>query len=227
MTTHPPRRSRPVPRTALVAVIGAAALGALTSYAAAATLPVTAPRLTTVDRPETVPTKTCSQESAADTFTDQASPSTNNGTGPELRVASRTGFAKRAFLRFDLSGCSIPPGAVVRSAELSLYMWSAPSATRTYGAYRLTSAWDETTLTWASAQPSAVGSATDTVTTGGAGFVRWDVTADVQAQVSAPGSSHGWALRDLTETGGTQREARFLSREYGAGPPSLEIAYHP
>jgi hypothetical protein len=226
METHPSTgdRRRHAPAAAItVALVTAAGL----TVASAASLPVGARQLTVESRSETVPLTTCSGQPAADTFTDQASPATNNGTGPELRVASRTGFAKRTFLRFDLTGCSIPPDAVVRSAELSLYLWSAPSATRTYGAFRLTSTWDETTLTWGSAQPSAVGSATDTVTTASAGTARWDVTADVQAHVRTPSSSHGWLLRDLTETGATHREARFVSREYGAAPPSLEITYYP
>ncbi|HEX2177014.1 MAG TPA: DNRLRE domain-containing protein [Nocardioidaceae bacterium] len=226
MKRHPSTgdRRRHAPAAAMtVAMVTAAGL----TVASAASLPVGARQLSVDARSETVPLTTCSGQPAADTFTDQAIPATNNGTGAELRVASRTGAVKRAFLRFDLAGCSIPPDAVVRSAELSLYLWSAPSAARTYGAFRLTSAWDETTLTWASAQPSAVGSATATVTTGTAGTVRWDVTTDVQAHVRTPSSSHGWVLRDLTETGGSTREAGFVSREYGTAPPSLEITYYP
>jgi hypothetical protein len=218
-------------RTGLAVGTAAAAAGAIAGFAAAATLPVTSQRIVGVSRAETVPVISCTVSSpAADTYTSQSSTGTQYGAATELRVASRTNQARRTFVRFDLAGCAIPTTAVVQSASLRLVMGTAPSASRTYGAYRLTSSWAENALTWASAQPTASATATGTAATGTTAGVTlsWNVATDVQAHVTTPASNFGWVLRDLNETGSSTFESVFHSREHGtAGQrPSLVVTYY-
>jgi hypothetical protein len=197
--------------------------------ASAASLPLTAARIGTFASAATVPVTTCSVTAAADTYTSQPSSGTSYATATDLRVTSRTGQAMRTFVRFDLTSCSIPAAAVVRTAELRLRMSTAPTATRSYAAYRLDATWAET-LTWGGTQPSQAASPTATVATGTTAVtLAWDVQADAQAFVAGAASNHGWVVRDTDEAGTTTRTSVFRSREYGMAAlrPTLVLTYHP
>jgi len=224
------RLRTPLRRTGWAACVAVGVAACFAGFAAAASLPVASQRLVAISRAETVPPTTCTVPATADTYTDESATTANHGTAADLRVAARSNRAKRTFVRFDLSGCAIPATAAVRSASLRLHMWTAPSNSRSYGAYRLTSSWAESTLTWESPQPSVATTATSTTSTGTTAGVTlsWSVTADVQAHVTTPASNHGWLVRDTAETGTTTFEAAFRSGQYGtaAQRPSLQVTYH-
>lgn len=202
----------------------AATLGAVlaVSVAWAASTPVTSQKLT-VDAP-----KVCSVGAAADAFVDEAASSTNNGTGTTLAVKSLLLGNRRTLVRFDLTSCSIPGTATVVSAALKLYLSSAPTLSRTHEVYRVTSAWTETGVTWAS-QPSTALAATSTASTGTTSgtVIEWDVKADVAAFVSGAATNQGWLVKDLLEGDALGAEAVFSSREHAtAGQrPVLVVTY--
>jgi hypothetical protein len=156
----------------------------------------------------------------ADSWTDQATPSTNKGTDTALRVRSLSGSQnQRTLVRFALPA-QAPEGCVMESATLRLYASSAVAG-RAIRAVRLASTWAENTVTWSS-QPMTTGTAA--LTTSAAGWLQWTVTAQVEAML-APGANHGFLVRDGTE--GANGAQQFNSRESAANQPELVIRYAP
>jgi hypothetical protein len=214
----------------LAATLGlAAVLGVGTALAA--TLGVSSTKLTVSTYASSIPASTCTLSAAdADSYVNQSSAASNFGTVTNLDVRSASGSAnRRTFVQFLLTSCSIPANSLVTAATLKLYMYTAPTATRTYEARRVTGAWTETGVTWTN-QPAVAGSATATVTTGTTANVTlsWDVTSDVQAYVDGT-SNLGWRIADQTEGSATARLGQFRSAEYGtaAQRPILDITYYP
>jgi hypothetical protein len=204
------------------------------SVAFAAGLAIAPKQLTIHAAASTVPVSTCTATtSAADTYADQGSSGSNFGTATTMHVRSATTLIlladnKRSFVRFDLSSCAIPATARVLSAQLRLYLTSAPSSSRTYQAHRVTQAWGETTLDWAN-QPTTAALDTASAATGTTANVtrEWDVVADVRSFVAGTAANHGWRIKDAIE--GASGEARFSTREDGTPSrrPSLAITYYP
>src|SRR6266702_979282 len=92
---------------------------------------------------------TCNQTSttADDTFVQQASPnSTAGGTATTLTIKPTAGSQDYAFIRFDLSGCSLPTTAGADSAVLSVRVTT--SGADTISVFPVTSSWSSSTLTW-------------------------------------------------------------------------------
>jgi len=180
------------------------------------------------------------QARAADSYIDQAATGTNNGTATTMQVKSSNaagGSNQRTLVEFDLSSI---PSAGIKAATLTLFMSTAPTQTRTYGAYRMTSRWIETAVTWASrltgfawgaAGGDVNGTATGTVATGTTSNVslNWTITADVQQWfgTAAPISNYGTLIRDQTEGSGTARTAIFSSMDNAtqANRPKLTITF--
>jgi len=180
------------------------------------------------------------QPSTADTYLDQNTATTNYGGNTTMQVRSQNGSGgsgrnARAIVRFDLS--QIPAGATINSATLRLYMTTAPTQNRTYGAHRITADWTEGGATWSSSGlgnwngGSFNNTATGTTTTGTTSNVwrSWDVTADVQAWVNGSAPNHGWLVKDASENSNTVRTANFATSENGtsANHPTLVIDYEP
>lgn len=217
---------------ALVAVLAA-------GVAFAAALPITSQPLTIFTSADTVPVTACTlTAAAADTYADEGSVLTNFGTATTLHVrsgATQIVLAtipdnKRSFVRFDLASCSIPASARVASAQLELFLSTAPSSSRTYEAHRVSQSWNETNLNWNN-QPTVAASATASAATGTTANVTiaWDVRADVQTFVAGTATNNGWRLKDLTEGANPAIEGRFNSREHATASqrPKLAITYYP
>lgn len=220
--------SRRVAAAALL--LGLPALGGLCVGGAAAGFPVDSDHLTVVSRPESVPATSCTAAATADTHTDQQDRNTNFGTASELRVGARNAQVKRTFITFDLAACAIPSGARVLSASLRLHVATRPTQPRSYDVHRLTGGFVESTLTWNTAQPTSATSVTSSSTIGpttGA-TLTWDVRSDVARFVSTQATSHGWLLRDATESGPTLYQAAFSSRDHAVVErrPLLVIDYY-
>jgi hypothetical protein len=154
----------------------------------------------------------------ADSWVLQSDGAKNNGSDSVLKVDSKSGGNARALVRFDLP--SVPAGCDVVSAKLRLYAASYKDG-RTLQAIPLGATWTESGVTWNN-QPLASGTAAST--TSGFGYREWTVTSQVQAMY-APGSNHGFLIRDAAENGGGLDQA-FNSREKGAdNPPQLVISF--
>jgi len=195
--------------------------------------PTATPTSTPTPTPTSTPTPTTVTLTAtADSYVDQNNASDNNGSDDSIRVRSTTSGNPdtnyRTFLQFNLA--SIPSGATIQSASLRLYLYDAPGASRTYEAHRVTASWAESTITWSN-QPGAATSATATTSTGTSDNVTlaWSVAADVQVFVSGSQTNNGWRIKDETESGSSDREGRFRSKEYGTASqrPQLVVTYAP
>jgi hypothetical protein len=227
-------------RGSLRALLLVAALSAVLASGVgfAAGLSITPQALTIFTSADTVPVATCTPAAAADTYAHEDSSGTNFGTATTLQVRSGVRRVllltfpdnKRSFVRFDLASCSIPSSARVVSAQLNLFLPTAPSSSRTYQAHRVTQAWTETTLDWDN-QPTVAVSATASAATGTTGNVTigWDVRADIQTFVAGTATNSGWRVKDLTEAADPALEGRFDSREHATPSqrPSLVVTYYP
>lgn len=198
--------------------------------AIAASLGVTSGRLTVSTGASSIAATTCSLNAATnDSYVSQASPTSNFGTATTMSVRSSLTANMRAFVHFNLASCSIPANALVTDASLKLFMNSAPTASRSYDAHRVTASWTEAAVTWSN-QPAVAASATSTVATGTTSnvTVKWTVSSDVQSYLDGT-TNYGWRIKDQTEDAATARTGQFRSAEYGTASqrPVLDISYYP
>lgn len=150
---------------------------------------------------QTLTKATCNQTSttADDTYVQQASPtSTTGATATTLTIKPTAGSQDYAFIRFDLSGCSLPTTAGADSAVLSVRVTTAGADT--ISLFPVTSSWSSSTLTWNGVSGLTIGStATGTFSTSTTGAKTVTVTADVDSAIKA-GALWGWELRATTGT---------------------------
>jgi hypothetical protein len=213
----------------MTAAVGAGVLGV--GVAVAATLGVSSAALTVSTGASSIAATTCSLNAASnDSHVSQASPASSFGTATTLSVRSSVAANMRTFVQFSLTSCAIPANALVTDGELKLILSSAPTASRTYDAHRVTASWAEGTITWTN-QPAVSASTTAGVTTGTTSNVtlNWDVTSDVQAFLDGTSSNFGWRIKDRTEDSATARTGQFRSAEYTTvnQRPILDVTYYP
>jgi hypothetical protein len=157
----------------------------------------------------------------ADSWIDESSPSTNKGSDSSLVVRSKNGNSDvRTLVRFALP--AVPQGCVLQSATLRLNAGSSVNG-RTLQALRVTSSWNEGTVTWSNQPSTASGAAT---TSSGQGWRQWDVASQV-ATMYGSGTNHGFLIRDANENSSSGPEQKFSSREAGSNRPQLVIAFAP
>jgi hypothetical protein len=80
-----------------------------------------------------------------DTYIDGGSATKNFGSDTQFTVRPDNGADRRGLVRFDLS--AIPANATITSATLYLYENGNKTGQATY-IYRVTSSWNESTVTW-------------------------------------------------------------------------------
>jgi hypothetical protein len=180
------------------------------------------------------------------------------GAGPNIfcgRVGTQgEGTLRRAMMRFNLS--SIPPGSVVTSVTLRVYMAQSSTNAQNCMLHRVTESWGEgasfafggggttpepgdatwkyrfwpTTL-WATPGGSHVATASATKSINGVGFWTFTSTAalvaDVQGWVNAPYTNFGWMMKGNEVT--LQSAKKFDSRESTEPTrrPLLTVTYTP
>lgn len=183
-----------------------------------------------------------------DTYMDSQNPTQNYGSLSYMHLYMSNHAPRRSILiRFDLTGI-IPPGATLRSATLSLYLYQVVDMTSgdwlMVGPYRIRNYrdWVETQATWdcfkASTYWSTAGCentswdrygtydsylyfySTSQVNT----YYHWNVTASVQAWLEGA-QNNGWLLRTIDHDGGTDGVS-FDSKESSVSSrPYLTIVY--
>lgn len=172
---------------------------------------------------QTLTKATCNQTSttADDTYVQQASPnSTAGAASTTLTIKPTAGSQDYAFVRFDLSGCSLPTTGGADSAVLTVRVTTAGADT--ISLYPVTSSWSSSTLTWNGLGGLTIGStATGTFSASTTGAKTVTVTADVDAAIKA-GTLWGWELR---ATSGTAT-AKIGSSQNGtaANRPSMTLS---
>lgn len=148
---------------------------------------------------QTLTKASCNQTSptADDTYVQQASPaSTAGGTATTLTIKPNAGSQDYAFVRFDLSGCSLPTTAGADNAVLTVNVTA--KGNDTISVFPVTSTWSSATLNWNGVSGLTIGStATGTFSGNSTGAKTVTVTADVDAAIKA-GTLWGWELRATT-----------------------------
>jgi hypothetical protein len=209
-------------------VLLALTLGVASSVAYAASLNVTSWRLWAGS--QSLTKASCTVTGAVvDTYVDQNAATTSFGGAATLDVLPSTDSPKEkwAFVKFDLSSCSIPTTGGADSATMSLYLSNAPKVGLTYDLTRVTSTW-ASTLTWNQAQAlTYAGSPTTSIASGTTAGVRlsFPVTVDTDSFIKG-GSNFGWRISS-TSTGqnAVQDLGAFASTGSGANVPTLTINY--
>jgi hypothetical protein len=173
---------------------------------------------------QTLTKGTCNQTSttADDTYVQQASPnSTGGGTATTLTIKPTAGSQDYAFIRFDLSGCSLPTTAGADSAVLSVRVTTAGADT--ISLFPVTSSWSSSTLNWNGLGGLTIGStATGTFSASTTGAKTVTVTADVDAAIKA-GALWGWELR--ATSGSATVAIGATENGTAANRPSMTLSY--
>jgi len=196
------------------------------------TLAIASAKKNTTSEPEVVTSNFYPMD---DTHLVKRKPDRNVGYKYELQVRNTYGYrgssnwAWDALIKFDLS--SIPSNSVVISAKLNLYYyrwWDNNPKNRDLTIYKVTSDWDEETVTWNS-QPTCRADPTDfaTVPDQKNVWMTWDLTSDVQSIVNGD-SNFGWEIKDETYWGKFNIPIiAFKSKEAAESEliPYLEITY--
>ena len=208
-------------------LIFAIAIAASTSIAYAASLNVGSWHLWAGAQTLTKATCTLSgTTSTTDTYVDEKNPATTAGGSTTLSVGPKTGQRTWAFVRFDLSSCSIPATGGADSATLNLRITTAPASTRTLDVTPVLSTWDGT-LTWTGAQALTYGSNFATITTGTTSNVTKSVTvtADIDALIKNGGANFGWRISEASSV--TNVTTLFGSAENATAvnQPQLVVSY--
>ncbi|WP_437752279.1 DNRLRE domain-containing protein [Sorangium sp. So ce1389] len=150
-------------------------------------------------------------------------PRWNDGSSTTLSTGtSAAGGLRRSLLRFELPG--IPAGAEVVSASLSLAQThkTVDSAVRVH---RVTTAWNESTVTWSSFGDAFDPTVAASFTAGaGVGLRSADITALAQAWVSGESANHGVLLEEdpVQSTGYRSSEKPLIEQR-----PLLDLCYVP
>lgn len=127
------------------------------------------------------------QPAAADNYIQDNLPNQNNGSNTGINVGEWNGGAarNRTLIKFDLT--SIPPGARVRTATLSLYQYTeASSNDRTLRVYRQKRQWVESQSTW-----NIYSTGNNWQTAGGFGVDDCEQT-DIGSRAFGSAEANGW-----------------------------------
>lgn len=155
-----------------------------------------------------------------DTYLNSTATTTNYGTATTVRVGTftmPTSGSYRTLVGFDLA--SLPADAVIVTATLELYQTSGSGFT--VKAQALTTAWDETSVTW-STQPTHTTQNETVGALGGDQWMRWNLTPVVQNWRTGALTNHG--VRLIFDFGTTNTRV-FNAREAGTLMPRLVVDY--
>lgn len=167
---------------------------------------------------------TVTLSATADSYVQQNSKNTNYGTSTSLILVGDQNKSKESIGYLLFQGINtIPAGATIQSATLRLYHYQMSGAAVAVNAYKISSAWTETGVTWSN-QPSVIWTILSSTTANDSiGWKTWDVTPLVQEWVDAISANNGIAL-DEPNVVGTYLPA-FYSRENGTLTPQLVVTY--
>jgi hypothetical protein len=155
-------------------------------------------------------------------------PNSNYGNLTYCDVGNSAITIRRTYIKFDLS--TVPANAVVVDADLKLYHYGGPGTDDfTIGLYNVTSAWDESTITW-NLQPTCSIDAeiTSDITAGAITWESWDIDTLVHTWLDGSITNYGVVLKD-TDEALINSIAYFRSSDYTTDiskRPELVIDYY-
>lgn len=168
-----------------------------------------------------------------DTYVDAGSKTTNYGNSSDLIINRRNNLWERILVQFNIS--ALPPGAIVRDAQLQLYMYASNGGNFNAEARALIAPWDEGTATWNDRQVGTPwispggdysGYVEDSVVLDNvAGWKTWNVKRLVDSWVR--GSQPNYGLIIMPSNNGAS-DRTFYSSDYPTDPtlrPKLFISY--
>jgi hypothetical protein len=121
-------------------------------------------------------------------------PGVNYGNGTHLMVNFGPGTQVQGFVQFE--GLAAISGATVNTAYLDLWIDSVNQTDYDFGIYRVTAAWEESTVTWNN-RPDHVATPYDTIQVSGAvgGPYTWDAQELVQEWLAGTYVDYGLLLK--------------------------------
>jgi hypothetical protein len=175
---------------------------------------------------QTLTKGTCNQTSttADDTYVQQSSPtSTAGGTSSTLSVTNSLTAANNAFIRFSLSGCSLPTTAGADNATLTLVVTNAASG-HTISVFPVYSSWSSSTLNYTNSLLLTVGSTATATFASTTGSKTLTVTADVDDEIKA-GAFWGWELKDVATGTSATTKIGAVENNTASNRPSMTLSY--
>jgi PKD repeat protein len=138
-----------------------------------------------------------------------------------------SGWESDGLIKFDIS--SIPTGSIIQSATLHIFYFdwvTSDPVGRILKIYRITSNWNESTVTWSN-QPfyASQSTSSSTIPSQKSTWMAWNVKDDAQSFVNGV-ANYGWKITDETYWGTSNIPMVLLaSKEHFAYNPYLEIMY--
>ena len=169
--------------------------------------------------PQRAAAQTYTLSATADTYIQQANPTTATGTANVLHVDPTAGSQRRALVLFDVSTTTIPAGQLVISATLRMFV-TQTAASSTVRAHRATAAWTEAAATWNSMNANFDATVLGSVTPSASQFYTFDVTSAVQAWRAGAQTNNGFML---TATGTGQSRWASRTNNTTANRPQLVV----
>lgn len=148
-----------------------------------------------------------------DSYVDQANPATNYGTNTSLQVSGIAGNQFRSFVQFDIT--ALP--TVAEKVIIRLYNASTQSVPAGV-VYRVTSSWDQATVTWNTAPGYTENWGTVAYATG-AGYKELDITTLYNAWQAGTYTNYGIAIVDI----GTLETNTFNSTNNASNKPEMIV----
>jgi len=162
-----------------------------------------------------------------DSTVSTGNPDTNWGDLIYSDVGNNTFTITRTYIKFGLG--TVPANAVVDDADLKLYRYSGfGTDSFSIGLYKVTSSWDEHTITWNMQPTFSVDTETTSNITPTAAWKSWDIDTLAQAWLDGNITNYGVVLKDIDEAS-VNTIAYFRASDYTTDTskcPRLEIDYY-
>ena len=163
-----------------------------------------------------------------DTGIESVFPTNNYALLSYTGIGNSASTIVRTYIEFDLS--SIPADVRITDADLKLYQYNTIGPDNfIIGLHKVTSNWDESTITW-NLQPTSSTDAevTSNITVGTITWKSWDIDTLVQSWLDGDITNYGMVLKDTDESS-VNTIAYFWTSDYTTDAtkrPILEIDYY-
>lgn len=155
-----------------------------------------------------------------DTYTDQDNPATNYGTLVNFKMDGDPN--NYAHVKFNIAAYPQLIGATINTALVKIYV-SVNTTSSGRRCYRVTSAWDEATLTW-NTNPT-IDELLDSTSSNGPGWKTWDLKTWLENVLAGTWVNYGNQYREVSGNRSVCHSSDYLTDP--SLRPKLEIDYTP